>query len=230
MKRSGEEMIAKRAIERFLQRTREFGWAQATSQALSAATRAAFPQTSDLFDREHQIDTLREVPLWRLNIASENAQFGIKYQTVHPDVFKNALGLVPGSPTEYVFVDLGCGKGRTLILASELRFRKVIGVEFAPQLAAIARSNISKTGSNVEIYEGDAQTYQLPSDDLVVYMFNPFGPPVLTHVIENLASWRTQNSKKAFLIYLNPVHASLFESNPGFAPMASAPGVRVWVF
>ena len=220
----------KRAAKHLIQTVREIGPAGAFRQALGAARRYFGPTRSDPFDRKHRVDTVRQVPLWRLNISSPNAEFGVKYQTVDPDIFKEAVSFVPNSPTDYVFLDLGCGKGRTLILASELKFRRAIGVEFSPELAAIARANATKTGASVEVYDGDAQTFTPPSDNLVIYMFNPFGPSVLTHVIENLVAWRSRNAAEAFLVYVNPVHAKLFEGNPGFRPIASTPTARVWAF
>lgn len=223
-------MPVKRSAEHLLQRVREIGPAGAFKQVLGAAGRYFGPSRSDSFGRERHVDTIRQVPLWRLNISSPNAAFGVKYQTVDPDIFKEALSFVPDSPNNYVFMDLGCGKGRTLILASELKFRRAIGVEFSAELAAIARANATKTGASVEVCEGDAQPFTPPSDILVIYMFNPFGPSVLIHVIENLLAWRSRNATRAFLVYVNPVHAKLFECSAGFRPIASSPAARVWAF
>jgi hypothetical protein len=44
-------------------------------------------------------------------------------------------------PSQFAFVDLGCGKCRTLILAAEHGFRPVIGVELDLPLTGIARSS-----------------------------------------------------------------------------------------
>jgi predicted RNA methylase len=45
---------------------------------------------------------------------------------------------------DFAFIDLGSGKGRTLLLAAEYPFERVIGVEYCPQLNEVARSNIPK--------------------------------------------------------------------------------------
>jgi hypothetical protein len=42
----------------------------------------------------------------------------------------------------YTFIDMGSGKGRMLLLAAEPPFRRIIGVEFASDLDALARSNV----------------------------------------------------------------------------------------
>ena len=46
------------------------------------------------------------------------------------------------NPGQDVFVDYGAGKGRTVVLASTYQFKRVIGVELAPELAAIAEENL----------------------------------------------------------------------------------------
>lgn len=41
-----------------------------------------------------------------------------------------------------VFLDYGSGKGRALIMAAQYPFRRILGVEFSPQLSLIASQNI----------------------------------------------------------------------------------------
>lgn len=40
---------------------------------------------------------------------------------------------------DYTFVDIGCGKGRAVLLASEVRFREIVGIELNTKLAVLAR-------------------------------------------------------------------------------------------
>ena len=42
----------------------------------------------------------------------------------------------------FTFVDLGSGKGRTLLMASDYPFRRIIGVELLPSLHQIAQENL----------------------------------------------------------------------------------------
>jgi len=46
--------------------------------------------------------------------------------------------------TDYLFVDIGAGKGKLLLLASHLSFSEIIGVEYAPSLHAVAMKNIQQ--------------------------------------------------------------------------------------
>jgi 16S rRNA G966 N2-methylase RsmD len=190
--------------------------------------RALSRKTKDIFDAELNIDTAAEVPIWRLKISSANAKFAGRYQTVSPDLFFQTLALVPADLQGVTFVDLGCGTGRTLILAARRGFQRIVGVEFSQELANIARRNMLKVGITAEILEMDACQYKFPEGNLLIYMYNPFGGGVMQSVIGNLLEGRHYNSDKAFVVYLNPVQSSLFESKSEFELVGKADQARVW--
>ena len=103
------------------------------------------------------------------------------------------------------FLDLGCGKGRALIVAQEAGFGQVVGVELAEKLARQAERNMKKLKfKNVRVINGDACETQFDAPNLVLYMFNPFGSEIVRHVAANL-----QNAKEPplYIIYGNPFHA-----------------------
>jgi tRNA1(Val) A37 N6-methylase TrmN6 len=49
------------------------------------------------------------------------------------------LALLPINLDDYTIVDIGSGKGKLLLLASNYPFRRIIGVEYAPLLHEIAK-------------------------------------------------------------------------------------------
>ena len=62
-------------------------------------------------------------------------------------------------------------------------FGRVIGVEIAPELNAVARENIDRMRTRlrcqeVDLVTMDATQWQVPDDLTYVYMFNPFGGDV----------------------------------------------------
>src|SRR5207245_1436056 len=78
------------------------------------------------------------------------------------DIALQALQLTPGKD---VFLDYGSGKGRVLVQAARLPFRKVIGVERSPDLCRAARQNVEKARKrlrcqDVQIIEMDARAYR----------------------------------------------------------------------
>ena len=71
-------------------------------------------------------------------------------------------------PSEYTFIDLGCGKGNVLVLAAQYGFRSIIGVEVDPDLASIARRNVDRFTSRrrhaakAQVLESDVVQFGLP--------------------------------------------------------------------
>lgn len=79
-----------------------------------------------------------------------------------------------------IFVDLGSGKGKSLILAADYPFKKIIGVEFPPELHQTAVRNIALFSREKCIQEQiqllcmDAEQYELPTENIVLFLYNPF--------------------------------------------------------
>ena len=186
----------------------------------------------DPFDTRRGIDTAGTVPLRELNITSPNVKFGLAYQTTRPQVLEDAVEFLGLNPADYTFVDLGSGKGRMLILAAELGFRQAIGVEFAPELVEIARANAAKLDlQQVSTWPGDAAEYAFPEGDLVLYMYNPFGGPVMEAVVGRLGQLR---GREVFIVYRNPKCRAILE-DCGFLDYAGVVpgwegenGVHIW--
>ena len=63
----------------------------------------------------------------RRRLAAESED----YQPVDPDIFRACLAHIREELSRFTFVDIGCGKGRALLLAEEYDFREIIGVEFS---------------------------------------------------------------------------------------------------
>jgi SAM-dependent methyltransferase len=160
--------------------------------------RQEFFPARDAFDREVGTNTSGKIMLRRLRIPSPNKSAGVDYEPVDPMTFKQAIRYVPHRAT---FVDLGCGKGRALILAHQAGFQKLIGVEFAPALAAVARNNLAALNISAEIVECDAANYVFPDENCVIFMYNPFGRQVLKKIVPRMPGT---------IVYVNPVHKSEF--------------------
>jgi hypothetical protein len=188
----------------------------------------------DAFDLKHGTDTAHPKPLWRLTIRSPNALFGRGYQATDERDLVEAINFLGGDPRTLTFVDLGCGKGRPLLIASELGFRKVIGVEFALELVEICQLNLRKThAANAAVVHSDAADFAFPDGDLVLYLYNPFGLEVMNKVVANLR----MRKGKLYLIYYdghrseNPGRTEVFTSSGflrymGFPPAAAH--MQIW--
>ncbi len=171
----------------------------------------------DQWDTDHGVETSRVREIGSLRIASNNARFAVRYQPTDSDVLEAVLSRAAPVAEGRVFVDLGCGKGRVLLAASMLPFTRIVGVEFSPELAARARENVARFSDaaqmcrSVEIVEGDASGFVFPDSPLVLYLYNPFGPPVLDAVMANLASSLGKNPRPVQVIYVEPRHRACIE-------------------
>ncbi|MFM9938333.1 MAG: class I SAM-dependent methyltransferase [Hyphomicrobiaceae bacterium] len=119
----------------------------------------------------------------------------------------------------WTFLDLGAGKGRAVLSAAAKPYKQVVGVEFAAELAAIARANVRDSGHappRVSIIEGDATCTSLPDGALIVFLFNPFGPPAIDQVLERLVEHHRRTHAPVRIAYLNPEHEPLLLRHPGF--------------
>jgi SAM-dependent methyltransferase len=163
------------------------------------------------FDWKYGTDTMRWVPRESLETQSDNQSHSAPYRATKVRPFLRLLEKLR-LPRDSAFVDIGAGKGRVLLIASQYGFRKVVGIEFCGQLCALARKNLelfarkSKVLSPIEIIEADATTYEFQPEHRVFFMYNPFDSFVLTRVLDNIHSSLETNPRRIWLIYNTPQH------------------------
>jgi SAM-dependent methyltransferase len=175
----------------------------------------------DDFDVKNGTDTSGIEPLWQFSISSPNARFGGRYHAIEEWELAGALKVLHEDIGSSTFVDLGCGKGRALLIAARLGFKRMIGVEFAAELAAIARRNIQIAAlANASVVDGDAAEFSFPDGDLVVFLFNPFKEDVMREVVSHLEQSRPG---KRYVIYANPICAEIFDASRAFTRVGSSP-------
>jgi predicted RNA methylase len=179
------------------------------------------------FDEMLGVDTKGPVGLWHLKIRSDNLQDAIRYEGVNPSIFRQAMSNLGENFSDFTFIDLGCGKGRALLLAKEFGFSQIVGIEFAPELAAVARKNCRQVGVQATVLSQDAAQFSFPHGNLVVYLYNPFGPTVLNPVLDHLLESATA---KCYVVYVNPVHRSqCIDPRPELQYLASASEYAIWI-
>jgi hypothetical protein len=96
------------------------------------------------YDWEHRVNTTSATVGWHDRLLGI---FHSPYQPTDSALFHEmleALRQQAGDFHDFVFIDLGSGKGRTLLMASDYPFRRIVGVELLPALHQIAQENLSK--------------------------------------------------------------------------------------
>lgn len=169
------------------------------------------------FDRRYGLDTAQLVYPAALGIAAGDAEQSIEYEPCIPEVLAGALSSLPIRYQDYVFVDVGSGKGVGLLSASLFPFKRIVGIEWSKRVAEIARENVRKfvhrrqACRSIEALDGDATVYALPHEPLVIFLYNPFKEPLVRRFLDNLGRSLEQCLRHVVIVYYNPVCRQVFE-------------------
>lgn len=110
-----------------------------------------------------------------------------------------------------VFLDIGCGKGRILLQAAgRYRFRRVVGIEIAPELVEVARENLAAAAGRlrtreVEVIQADATRTPIPDDVTVAYMYLPFVGEAFARTIDAIEASLDRAPRRFRLIFCCPL-------------------------
>jgi SAM-dependent methyltransferase len=160
------------------------------------------------YDWEHGVNTTWANPSLLTRVKEVFA--GRQYMPTDPELFRQLIEELAIDYGQYTFIDLGCGKGRALLLASEFPFRRIIGVELLPELFRIAQENIrcfqqGAQSERIELWCGDGRRFQFPTGPLVVFLFDPFPEFVLEDVLSNLQRSVEADPRDTIVVYQNPI-------------------------
>jgi SAM-dependent methyltransferase len=166
------------------------------------------------YDFDHSVDTTwANIPL---RTRLRELLSGGQYQASEPALFHEIMQALPVRRDGFTFIDLGSGKGRTLLMASDYSFRRIIGVELLEELNEIARRNVARYNNErqkcfaIESLSGDARGFDFPGEPSVLYLFNPFPKHVLQEVLENLQRSLAASPREVFVIYHNMIYERVF--------------------
>jgi SAM-dependent methyltransferase len=160
------------------------------------------------YDWNYHVDTTSATVSWRDRLLG---LFHSPYQPTEPALFHKMLRALNTDFADFTFVDLGSGKGRTLLMASDYPFRKIVGVELLPELHRAASENLRKYTSAgqrcfaIEARCGDARSFFFPFEPTVLYLFNPLSEAGLSTVIRNLDQSLREYPRMVFVLYHNPL-------------------------
>ncbi|HYY31829.1 MAG TPA: methyltransferase domain-containing protein [Chthoniobacterales bacterium] len=161
------------------------------------------------FDIRYGTDTARWVEIDTLRVESEHKKDALTYIPTQVTPLRTVLRKLD-LPKDGVFVDLGSGKGRVLLIAAQSGFQRIIGVEFSRELCEIARENVkaflrkTQIEAQIEVIESDVATWPIDRRNNVFFMFHPFKINILARFLEHLHSSLTQFPRKIWLILNNP--------------------------
>ncbi|MCU1253304.1 MAG: putative O-methyltransferase [Edaphobacter sp.] len=179
------------------------------------------------FDLQHGVDTSGLIGGRRLSSGRAHDRHITAYWGTAPSAFLQVFALWnqslsdgPYSTRDYTFIDIGCGKGRALMLASDLPFRCVVGVELNAPLVSVARQNLitwkasAHACDDIEVLNADALEFAFPDSPILLYVFNPFDRHVTQLLLDRILAVSLTRSTPIDIIYMTPEHADLFAAIP----------------
>lgn len=158
-------------------------------------------QMSRLIDRaldwRYGIDTSG---VFETNLSEDSCHAStVSYRDI--DKMLDELKLKPND----VFVDIGCGKGRVLVLAALRKIELAVGFDASPAMVSKATENCRRMGgrlrSPVEVHLSFAETFDY-SSCTAGYCFNSFGWRTLAPVLEKIRQDRANSPVR--ICFLNP--------------------------
>jgi SAM-dependent methyltransferase len=177
------------------------------------------------WDARLGIETESRISASELDVDVKSIKWaqGNRYEPSSVDAFREMMDALKIDFEQYEFVDLGSGKGRTLILATEYGFRKITGVEYAKNLHDVASRNIEKLKGKIRNWENvvavhlDATKFAIPNEPVVLYMFNPFSLGPMKTIVRNIVrSVEKKPRDNLFIVYSEPRQKELFNESEYF--------------
>jgi SAM-dependent methyltransferase len=172
------------------------------------------------YDWEQHVNTTAGAVDWRTRLLGV---FHSPYQPTEPALFREMMAALPIDFREFTFIDVGSGKGRTLLMASEYPFKNIIGIELIADLHRAAEENIlayrsaTQQCGQVESVLADAREFEFPGTPLVIYLFNPLPEAGLRQAIRNLEeSWKG-TPRAIWILYHNPLLENVLTESEIFA-------------
>jgi SAM-dependent methyltransferase len=163
------------------------------------------------YDWDYRVNTTSGAVGWHDRLLGV---FNSPYQPTERELFHEMMDALAQHTKinfeDFTFIDLGSGKGRTLLMAANYPFRRILGVELLPSLNQIAQQNLaqyhteSQKCSAIESICADATKFALPEGALVIYLFNPFPESGLRRALANLEDSLEAHPRPTYVVYHNP--------------------------
>jgi SAM-dependent methyltransferase len=168
------------------------------------------------YDWDFHVNTTSATVGWRDRLLGV---FHSPYQPTEPALFREMMDQLKIDFSRFTFIDLGSGKGRTLLMASEYPFRRIMGVELLPELHRAAQDNLENYKSefqkcfHMEAICADVRDFEFPREPTVLYLFNPLPEAGLEKVIRRLEQSLRRDPRQVYIIYHNPLLERLLVGN-----------------
>ena len=211
------------------------GWLDLNGPVLGPAfylfesVRSYIEERKEAFDARFGTDTAAPV------LGRDRTPGAYFYVATTASLIYEILSSLALPPDTFAFVDMGSGKGRALLVASEFAFAKLVGIELSPHLHRIAQENIkryspaSQQCTAFELHRMDVVDYRYGPEPPVLFLFDPFGRETLQSVIANLEASLRENPRDAYVVYVYPQFEDVLQESPVLRKVGDGgPPLRPW--
>ena len=157
----------------------------------------------------------------------------VRYQPTAEPIVREMIATQPLC-REAIFIDVGSGKGRVVLVASEYPFGRIMGVEYARELNDVAVANLDAYKSptqqcrNIGLFCTDATTFPLPPEPTVLFLANPFRGSIMTAFIKNVEESLRLHPRPFYVLYRQAKEAAQWDASRSFIRMAETPMYTTW--
>jgi SAM-dependent methyltransferase len=110
-----------------------------------------------------------------------------------------------------VFLDVGCGMGRTVLAAATYPYAAVLGIEISEQLLEVARRNVARSHRHqqcgeVRLEHADASNYRVPDEVTTIFFYNPFHGEPMRSFMESTRQSLVRRTRNVEIVFVEPAH------------------------
>lgn len=165
--------------------------------------------------------TLIPAELKDLTITGNNIKEGSPYEAASFYMIAQLLTAFRKISGQTSIIDLGCGKGRMMMVAPHFGFSGITGIDFAKEACEQAVANLKKKEKQFpkikwKVVAKDVEDYVISPSDSVFFLFNPFNQTVLKNFVKKLEASCDQFPRTTCFIYASPLHQQVLLNN-GYA-------------
>lgn len=166
-------------------------------------------------ERKYGIATSSPAELSQLTIVNGNTVHSSRYEAVNYFILEALLQKLRTLTNETSFTDLGCGKGRALVVAAHHGFNQINGVDFAKEVCTAAGQHMMELRETFpelkyQIQCTNVLDYEISPDESIFFLFNPFGEETLSRFLEKVDISLTQFPRTIYFLYASPKYIDTF--------------------
>ena len=166
-------------------------------------------------EKKYGITTSEPVELSKLSISNGNIKQSSRYEAVNYFILEALLSRLRTITNETSFTDLGCGKGRAMVVAAHYGFTKIKGVDFAKEVCSVAEHHLQNLPTQFpemeyELHCQNVLEYEIEPNESVFFLFNPFSDEIISRFLEKVNISTAQYPRTIYFLYASPKHVETF--------------------